>query len=276
MLIRYVKTKEGRVYKLEDDFIVAELIKGYWSPCYERDEKELDMGSCSILNEEELKGFTSIPGEIVARDNVSALWGFSGEVRDLATSLFGFLQGMLIGVNEDNSISREHDDAILTECIACSYALNRYLALETGYQSFDSKVGDLFLRHCSYEILRRSLHKDSYDKGAFVDRLLRCASDYIDAFNSEDRAELAYLPSWWPLFRPTDFERLFLCLASRCYLRLRGMPEDELSPRDIEEIPDLSVQEASDCLDFAYRLINIANMLVNKMEKAPLDRSHTA
>lgn len=42
-------------------------------------------------------------------------------------------------------LSKDIDDATFVECLAYSYVLNRHLALGTGYDSFDSRVGEVFL-----------------------------------------------------------------------------------------------------------------------------------
>ncbi len=278
MMIRYVRTEDGRIFKLEDYFIVAELNKGFWVPCEEKSERELDLENGVLLSEADLKEFTSIPGEVITGENIAPLYGFGGEVGSLASSLCGCLKSFLISRIEGSSLPRWIDDRTFLECLACSYVLNRYLALETGYESFDSKVGDIFLNHYAYQLLRKRNGDACPEKKDFAKFLLSLVSDYQDALASEDRVEKAYLPIWDPEFKPTMFQRVFFCLVSRGYLRLKGIPEGELSAKEGEEIPDLSRGEAEACFKFACAFLRLADVLVNPFEgeMAPLDQSHQA
>ncbi len=179
-----------------------------------------------FLGETELKKLTSIPGEAVSVTNVGPLYGFGGEIGNLTSFLCGHLKRFIVSNTKGMRLSKEIDDATFTECLACSYVLNRHLALEAGYESFDSRAGEVFLRYYVYEMLRKRDGKDCPEKEGFLNRLLDMVYDYLDAFASKDRVEKAYLPSWDKRFKTAPFQRLSFAFANRGYLGSKAFPKD--------------------------------------------------
>ena len=108
-----------------------------------------------FIDEVEPKKLTSIPGEVASVTNIAPLYGFGGEMGNLASFLCGHHKKFLISNIREMRLSKEIDDATFVERLAYSYVLNRHLVLETGYDSFDSRVGEVFLRYYAYEMLRR-------------------------------------------------------------------------------------------------------------------------
>ncbi len=180
-----------------------------------------------FLGETELKKLTSIPGEAVSVTNVGPLYGFGGEIGNSTSFLCGHLKRFIVSNINGTRLSKVIDGAFFTERLACSYVLNQHLALEAGYESFDSRVGEVFLSYCVYEVLHKRDGKDCPDnKEGFLNRLLDMVYDYLDAFASKDRVEKAYLPSWDKRFKPTAFQRLSFTFANRGYHGSKASSKD--------------------------------------------------
>lgn len=258
----YILTTSGRLYMIEDEIPIAELVNGFWKPPSPMKEGEEE---CGDLEEWELARYTSTPPSIITPINVAPLWGFTDEVAKLASAQYGYLKAYML-----QNVNRELDEStsslILIECIASSYKIYANLALSEAYPRFEREVGDSFLLHYAYQILVSLGEGKIPSKKEFLTRFKKILLDYEDACLDPKRVEQAFVPARQGGYMENSQNRILMCLANRSLLRAKGIEEDKLGHKVTKEIPDFTKKDSEDYLQFASMLGRMSDTLIKSSD----------